>query len=162
MDLQLLSQNSAISGNRFILEIWNVNGQALPTLTDFMSNVYRPNTFTTGGVSIYDLTSNRNVDNFKNYRIIHRQKLYLPPEDQAGQVSMRTFQIGKRFGKNGHMVRYGSPDFPDVLSGQMVLVIRADTGNSSTSASTIGGIINQSADTGAWLKSNITYYYIDN
>jgi len=162
MDLQLLSQNSAISGNRFILELWNVRGQALSNLSDFMSDVYKPNTFTTGSTEIFDTTSNRNIDNFKSYTCIHRQKLYLAPEDQAGQVSMRTFQVGKKFGKNGHMIRYASPDFPDVQSGQIVLVIRADQGNSSATASTVGGILTQSPYTGAWYKANITYYYIDN
>lgn len=162
MDIQLWSQNSAISGNKFILEIWNVTGQAQDNLSNFMPDVYTPNSFTTGGVSIYDMTSNRNVDNFKNYRCIVRKKLYLPPEDQAGQVSMRNFQIGKKFGKNGHMIRYASPDFPDITQGQLVLTIRADQGNSAGTASTTGGIVTQAPYTGAWYKANTVFYYIDN
>lgn len=162
MDLQLWSQGSAISGNKFILEIWDVLGQAQGSLTDFMSDVYTPNSFTTGGVSVYDLTSNRNVDNFKNYRCVYRKRLYLPPEDASGQVSMRTFQCGKKYGKDGKIIRWESPNSPTVTAGQQVMTIRADQGNSNVNASTIGGIPTQQPYTGAWLKYNITHYYIDN
>lgn len=162
MDLQLWSQNSAISGNKFILEIWDVVGQYSGSLTNFMSDVYTPNSFTTGGASVYDLTSNRNVDNFKNYRCVYRKNLYLPPEDQAGQVSMKTFNCGKKYGKNGKIIRWESPNTPTVTAGYQVMTIRADQGNSGASTSSIAGIPTNVAYTGAWVKYNITHYYIDN
>lgn len=162
LDLQLWSQASAISGNKFVLEIWNIDGQYDGTLSNFMSDVYTPNVFTTGGISVYDLTSNRNVDNFKNYKCVYRKRLYLPPEDQSGQVSMRTFQLGHRYGKQGHMVRWVSPNSPTVTSGYQVLVIRADQGNAGASTTSIAGIPTQQPYTGAWVKYNMTHYYIDN
>lgn len=162
LDLQLWSQSNAISGNKFVFEIWNIEGQYDGSLSNFMSDVFTANPFTTGGVAVYDLTSNRNVDNFKNYKCVYRKRLYLPPEDQAGQVSMRTFQLGHRYGKNGHMVRWVSPSSPTVTSGYQVLVIRADQGNAGATASTIGGIPTSTGYTGAWVKYNLTHYYIDN
>lgn len=161
MDIQLWAQPNAISGNRFLLEIWHVIGQR-EDLANFMTQVYTPNSFTSGGGPIYDLTSNRNVDNFKNYICIHRQKMYLPAEDLSGQTAMRNFNVGKRFGKNGHIVRYASPDFPDVTSGQLVLVMRADQGNAGNLVSGITGIVNGNPETACWYKANVTYYYIDN
>ena len=162
IDLQLWSQGSAISGNKFIFEIWNVKGQAQDSLSNFMTDVYTPNSFTTTSTEVFDTTSNRNVDNFKNYNCIYRKNLYLAPEDQAGQVSMKTFNLGKRFGKNGHMIRWESPTGPTITSGQMVMTIRAEQGNTGGSVSAIGGIPTQQPYTGAWLKYNIQYYYIDN
>lgn len=161
MDIQLWAQTSAISGNKFLLEIWHVTGQAQSNLTNFMSDVFTPNSFTIGA-PVYDLTSNRNVDNFKNYKCIHRQKMYLPAEEISTQTTMRNFQVGKKFGKNGHMIRYESPNQPDVTSGQLVLTIRADQGNAGGAVSNIAGIVNGQPYTACWYKANTTFYYIDN
>merc|ERR1712013_660328 len=55
MDLQLFAQNSAISGNKFILEIWDWVGQYSGTLANFMDDVFTANPFVTGNAQpIYD------------------------------------------------------------------------------------------------------------
>ena len=50
----------------------------------------------------------------------------------------------------------------DRRAGYQVMTIRADQGNSGASTSSIAGIPTNQAYTGAWVKYNITHYYIDN
>lgn len=163
MDLQLYAQSAAISGNKFTLEIWNIAGQYSGSLTDFMPDVYTSNPFVTGqSQSIYDNTANRQVSNFKNYRCVYRKQLYLPSDETSGQVAVKNYNLGKKYGKKGHMVTW-EPTGQTVTSGYQVMVIRADSGNTSTTTnSTISGIPIGGMNTGSWLKYQISHYYIDN
>jgi hypothetical protein len=163
IDLQLYAQTSAISGNKFIFEIWDVVGQAPDSLTDFMGDVFTFNPFVTGQTqSIYDNTSNRQVFNFKNFRCAYRKYLHLPADDISTQTAVKNYQLGKRYGKRGHMVTW-VPDSQTVTSGYQVMTIRADSGNTNeTSASTISGIPINGTNTGTWLKYQVSHYYIDN
>lgn len=163
IDLQLIAQSSAVTAQQFIFEIWDVIGQAQDSLSDFMGDVFTKNPFVTNNyTNVYDATSNRNVANFKNYKCVYRKRLYLPAEDLATQTSCRTFQLGKKFGKKGHMITWAT-DGQTIESGQQVMTIRAASGNCSPSTdSTSGGIPIAGANTGAYLKYQASYYYIDN
>ncbi len=163
IDLQLYAQSAAISGNKFIFEIWDIAGQAPGSLTDFMGDVFTSNPFVTGqSSSIYDNTANRQVSNFKNYRCAYRKTLYLQADDISTQTAVRNYQLGKKYGKNGHMVTW-EPTGQTVTSGYQVMTIRADSGNTSTSTdSTISGIPINGINTGSWLKYQVSHYYIDN
>jgi hypothetical protein len=164
IDLQLYAQSAAVSGNKFIFEIWDVVGQAPDSLTDFMGDVFTFNPFVTNNAaSIYDNTANRQVHNFKNYRCAYRKSLYLQADDIDTQVAVKNYQLGKRYGKNGHMVTWAPNGSQTVTQGYQVMTIRADSGNNSTSSgSGITGIPINAANTGAWLKYQVNHYYIDN
>ena len=163
MDLQLYAQSQAISGNKFTFEIWNIVGQYPGSLTDFMGDVYTGNPFVTGqSQTIYDNTANRQISNFKNYRCVYRKQLYLQADDTSGQTAVKNYNLGKRYGKKGHMITW-EPTGQTVTSGYQVMVIRADSGNvNTTTNSTISGIPISGMNTGAWLKYQVSHYYIDN
>lgn len=165
IDLQLYAQSAAISGNKFIFEIWDVMGQAPDTLTDFMGDVFTNNPFVTGqSSSIYDNTANRQVYNFKNYKCSYRKVLYLQADDISTQTAVKNYQLGKKYGKNGHMVTWvGDGSSAQVSQGYQVMTIRADSGNTNTTTnSTVSGIPISGMNTGSWLKYQISHYYIDN
>ena len=107
IDLQLYAQSSAISGNKFIFEIWDWVGQYSGTLGNFMPDVFTSNPFVTGqSQAIYDNTANRQVSNFKNYRCVYRKVLYLQADDISTQTAVKNYQLGHRYGKNGKMLTW--------------------------------------------------------
>lgn len=158
-DFQFTSQANAISGMLIKIQIVKVIGLNYTDINDVMNKFVNPNKFITGTPVIYDTSSDRDPDYFKNFQILRTVYCKLPDEQIANQVSM----IRKRFGikyKNHHIRT--NDDTTSVSMGQIFMLITADRGNSGNTASTRGRIPITQANTGVGLEYANTHYYYDN
>lgn len=158
IDFQFSGQASTISGMRLKIEIVKVVGQPFSTMSDVMGKFILPNNFITGG-TVYDMSSSRDPDYFRNYVVIARKFAYLPPDQLTGDVPLKQVSMGIKY-KNHH-VRNNDND-PTLSSGQIFMLITADRGNNGGSASTLTGIAVSAAATGATLAYDIAHYFYDN
>ncbi len=162
IDFQMLSQGSNISGCKLKIQVIRVFGQPFSTVSDVMGKFITVNPFIYNGASIatvYDSNSPRDPDYYRNYKVLKTQTCWLKNDDITGESVMKQLQIGLKY-KNFH-IRTNDND-PTLSSGQILLLITADRGNTSGVASTLTGISQTSAYTGAQFRMIQTHYFYDN
>lgn len=156
-DFQFSGQTNTVSGIKIRIDIIKVIGQPFSTVSDILGKFVVPNSFLSG--SIYDINSNRDPDYFRNFRILKTKYVYLQPDQTTGDIVVKQCSLGLKY-KNHH-VRNNDND-PTLSQGQILLMIRADRGNSGGSVSTITGIPITQAATGATFAYEYTHYFYDN
>lgn len=160
MKFQFYQQSAAATPIKFRWYIMRAKGQSVTTAivpSWFNSNQWIQ---ASSSVSIYDTHSQFNPDYFGSYNVIRSGSFALPLDNLSGQTTIKDLTIKHRF-KNHHVRFYG--DTNNVVDGQLIFVIFADTGNcSTTTASTLTPVVNQAINTGATFVSDIRTYYYDN
>lgn len=157
---QIYQQGGALSGNKFTVELWYNLGPTRDQAT-ILTDLYEPSVFS----GVIDMTSTRNPDHFKDYRLLRKFTKVLKDPAYAGDVTNSTFTIPIKFNKGkGHHIRYtgtGSTNYlNDVQSGQIVIVLRAENGNRSTSTASTLPIAVTAVSTGITVKwANKTWFY---
>lgn len=156
---------------RFIIELWKINNQPYTTTQiqngTFISDLFQPNEYVTtsagGAVSIYDLVANRDQDTFKNFKRIAYKSVYFPMTNVSGMPMVKLVRLPVKLGHHVKFQGYQTGDTNIVTSGQVIMTIRADNGNSSsTTACTNLGIPITAVNTGATFQWTQTHYYYDN
>lgn len=158
---QITQQSSNISPISGIMEFFLVKGDpALPL--DMVTARYLPNSFASPQ-NLYDKSSMLNPDNFALVSCIRRVPFYIPGDQQGSQLYFKTFGVGIKYNKgNGHHIRYNA-NTTNVTQGQIILVIRCDSGNCSTITTATHTNVPQTATaTGLLLNYTQTHYYYDN
>lgn len=156
MSLQYqMEQQSATSGPRtFYLYICKTNGAPqLPAtlLTNFMA--INPIT------AVYDTMSNRNINYFKDYVVLKRQKITMKPDSVTGQTQLST---GRCVMKLNHHIQFVD-NTNTVSDGQLFWYIVADAGNAGAiNTTTLPNVAIPTANTGASLQTYVRYWYVDN
>lgn len=135
-----------------------VFGTPLSNVSDIMGKFILPNQWLSPTYTFYDFASQRDVDYFKNYRVIKTQTVYIPLEDYAAQTQLKTVNIGLR--PNIH-VKTNNND-PTLSSGQILLLIVADNGNCGTSNGTATSVPTNTSLSGLNVRYNFTHYFLDN
>lgn len=155
------SHMSALQSNmRIYVELYTVLGKPQAT-SDVLNQLYKPNPFITGA-NIRDYNSVIDQDYRQQYKLIASRKVYIKSDQYSGQNLITECKMPLRFGKFGHHVKF-QENSSNVASGQLILVIRADTGNiSGSTTSTLSGVINSAVNTGVYVNKNLQYYYYDN
>lgn len=157
-DFQITGQTGNVGGIKLKMEWVKVIGLPYSTLNDIFGKYILPNPFI-GGASVYDVNSNRDPDYFKNFRVIKRQYVTLRPDSITGDVPVKQFSCGMKL--KSHHVRNNDND-PTLTSGQVFLLITADTGNWGAAASTLTGVANATALSGVSFSYIRSDYFYDN
>ncbi len=156
---------------KFLIEIWKVNNQPYTSTQiqngTLMADLFQPNEYVTnssgGAVSIYDLVANRDQDTFKNFKRVAYKSVYFPMTQVSGMPQVKLVRLPLKFGHHVKFASYQGGDTNIVTSGQVVMTIRADNGNSSsTTACTNLGIPIGQVNTACTFQWTQTHYFYDN
>ena len=146
-------------GCTFHAYIIRVRGQP-QTLADIPANMFKANSFITGG-SIIDVNSDRDEETFSQYQVIAKRVVRFPSNNHNTQHLIKNFRIPLKF-KNYH-VKFSANGSNVIQDGQLVLLVLSDNGNiSTTTASTLVGTQSTAIDTGHRIQMDYTAWYYDN
>lgn len=173
-EFQMVDMPSQVNNVKIIIDIFQIKGissQTLGTnlLPQYCNNIYSNNNFVSGytGTAFVDYFSSRNPDFFKTVKLIRSYKATLMADQTSGAVSTSSHRFGIKYNRgkgthirfNGDSNTYGNM----IVDGQLVMIVRADRGNMSTSAvSTCSGIADLAVSTGLNFKWALTHYFYDN
>lgn len=159
-----IRQMSAATGNaRVIVELYAIPGIVWGNVNTFTDTIFESNSFLRsggGGAGIVDYNSDYDPDYFQQWKLLRRKRVYIRADSLASQTNVVSFSMGVKFRKP-HKIKWND-NGTTVVQGQIIMVVRADTGNASTgTVSTITGIANSAVSTGYVLNYNHKSYYID-
>lgn len=110
---------------------------------------------------IYDINSSRAEDTFRNFRIVKTHFSKIMQDNYSGVQAWRDFVIPIRF--KSHHVKFNDSNSNVVTSGQLILVVLADSGNvSSSTTSTVANIPVTGINSGFTVAGYIKSWYYDN
>lgn len=159
---QIGQQGSNTKQGRIIIEYWKVKGNNLPANSATLDKLFNNNVFMAGGIagSYVDYNSSRNPDYFNDFIPLARKKIYMKSDSTTSDLVNQTFAISKKF---SHHIRY-DPGTSNVISGQILMTIRCDVGNRSTTVAytDTGSVIEAQISSGYTLQYNHINYYVDN
>jgi hypothetical protein len=171
LEFMFNKNTSGTAACNYIIEIWKINNQPYTTTSiqngTFMSDLFEPNGYVTnsagGAVSIYDTVASRDQDTFKNFKRIGFKRVYFPQSQLSGSPQVKLVKLPLKLGHHIKFASYQTGDTNIVVSGQVIMTIRADNGNmSTTTACTNLGIPITAVNTGASFHWSFTHYYYDN
>ncbi len=152
---------------KFLIEVWKVNNQPYTQAQisggQFIADLFTPNEYITSStgtaVNIYDMIASRDQDTFKNFKRVAFKYVSFPAQQISGTTAIKQVKMGLKL---GHHVKF-QDDTTIVTSGQLILTIRADVGNTSMSvASTHNGVPVKVINSGCSLQYAHTHYFYDN
>lgn len=108
---------------------------------------------------VIDYNSTRNVDFFKNYRVMKVIHITLPADQTSDTKGYKDFQY---ITKLSHHVKMSQDSNTQIANGQIMLIAVADSGNTSATASNLSYIPVATATSGANLSFYTKAYYVDN
>jgi hypothetical protein len=158
--IQIQQSSGALSGNTLHMELWYNSGPTRDQAT-LLTDMYDPSIFS----GVIDMTSTRNPDHFKDYRLLRKFSKKLHDPAYAGDLVNATFTIPIKFNRGkGHHLRYTGAGYTnylaDVQSGQIFLIMRADNGNRSPSTASTLPVAVTAVSTGILVKwANKTWFY---
>lgn len=160
IDFMFRQMSGAVSPIHIKMLLVQVVGKT-QVASSFMTRMYELNQFVTlsGVPTIVDYNSQLNPDYFKEYKILRTKRFTLPLDQITGQVQIKSFKMGIKY-KNKH-IRFDK-DTITVTDGQLFLVVLADSGNISSSASTLANIPVSAAYSGCYMYYDCNHYYYDN
>lgn len=162
-ELYFVKQSSASQANNLLIEFWQVPGEPY-TATEIsngtaIADMFIPNEYITGA-DIYDLVSSRQQDTFKNFRKVYQKKVYFPANQISGITQTKLVKIPLKW---GHHIKFVADGSQTVSTGQILMTIRCENGNKSTStANTFGNVAVNGTNTGFSLNYSFISYFIDN
>lgn len=165
IEFQFNTQNNdrGCSGMIYFIKIV---GEPRTTISNIMPQFLQPNYFiqnsNAGSPAIYDTTSSRNPDYFKNFQVIRKKRFGFKPDDYSTQTYGKNVKLGLKL-KDHHVKWSLNTSSTTPSQGQVLMLIVLDNGNSnSANASTLTNVYQQSANTGLYLNYNMIHYYVDN
>lgn len=99
-------------------------------VTDYpvLQTIFNENQF--ANPDIIDYYSQRNPETFHDWRVIRHKTYYLAPDKNTGQIDIKPFRLGVKF-KKPFKMKYD--DSGNVVEGEIIMVVRANTGNTTSS-----------------------------
>lgn len=160
MKFQFRQQNAGTGPVRGIVEVWQVLGT--PQSTTTVNNQLNLKTAFLTGADIRDYNAMPDQDFRNQYRLIAKRHFKVKGDTLAGQSQIQELSIPIRFGKLGTHIKYAE-NSTTIASGQIVMTIRVDAGNMSTTTdSTLANVVLTGQRTGIIMNSSFTFYYYDN
>lgn len=152
------NQSATAVGTKMRFEIFYVKGDP-KTAAVAMSELYDANSLTT----IIDYNSNRNPNNFSDYTKICSRTIWYPTENSGVAGSKQRMKTLKINLKLNHHLRFDK-NSTTLLTGQIVILAFAETGNSSNviPTTTLNYIQNTAVNTGFTYNMATRFYYVDN
>lgn len=151
--IEMSAQNIRIKVKIMIVQ---VIGNPFSSNTTMLSELLDPNPLYG---TIIDYQSDRNIQNFRQFRIIYNKNVTLY-EDQGSTTGRQL--VKKIHLKLKNHVKFDK-DTTTVVDGQMYMVVLPESGNSSTAtASTIANLPVTAINTGLLHNLYTRFYFIDN
>lgn len=157
LDFNFQSQSSHQQETIITFHIVEVIGQPYSTMTDILGKYIQGNSFTSG--SIYDSYGDRDVDYFKNFRVLKKQNVKIDSDTVSSLQISKRIRIPLKF--NNRHIRW-SLDTSSVSEGQVFLLITCNNGNAGGSASTVTNVYPTSSNSGFNFVYEFNHYYFDN
>jgi len=156
--------NTAVA-NKVSIELWHYNGGAIISATDALASIYQPTVFS----SVIDYQSARNIDKMGDWRLARKMIVSLSGEQIASTKTIKYLNMPIKFNKGkGHHVRYSGSTISnnpltDLANGrsQLFLIYRAESGNKSSTVSTLN-VPATAGQTGLEVTASFSMYFYDN
>lgn len=159
--IQFYQQSACYSMVRGVIEFVQVVGTPI-TSTTFVSSYLQPNDFikAQAGKDIYDMNASRDVDSFKNFRVIKRIPFNLKADATSSDSVITNRTLGLKL--NQH-VKFDK-NSTTVSNGQIFMIIRVDSGNNGNTSITGNpqSIPITTAFTGLRFSYYMRQYFVDN
>lgn len=153
MKLSFWSQSTMNHPTKFIVEIFKVKG-ATQNVSTFLTDYYT----TTPSSGVIDYNSNKDPDYFGQATKILSKTFSIQAPNFSGELMIKDLIIPRKY---QHHIRFDQ-NSTTVDDGQLIMVIRADSGNSSGTVSTAPNVPVQTANSGYNFNMDCRYYYVDN
>lgn len=147
---QQVNAKSPIKIDMYICRIVGTPQNATTLYNNFM--LFNPIT------GVRDAMSTRDLNFFKDYRVIKKITVYLPQDAATGNMVIRT---GRLSCKLNHYVNFDE-DSNTVTDGQLMMFAYASTGNKGGTNSTLPNVAQQDPGTGAVIQTYTKFWYTDN
>lgn len=162
-EFYFVKQSSATQSNKIVIDFWQVKGEPYTTAEVAAGNpvtdIFTPNEYVTGA-NIYDLVSSRRQDTFTDFKHLRSKVVYFPANQISGVTQTKLVRIPMKY---GHHVKFASDGSQTLSAGQILMTIRCENGNKSTStANTFGNIAVNSINTGFTFNYCFNSYFVDN
>lgn len=150
---QFWSQASNNHTTRLRIELWKVAGNTANASTE-LDEIYNA----TPNVNIRDFNSLRNPDYFGGSRKFLTKYITMPAPQYAGQTQIKEIAIPLKL---DHHIRYDG-NTNTVVGGQILMFIFADSGNTSSTVSTLANIPIALGTSAVIYNQDLRWYYTDN
>lgn len=156
LKFQFYQQTATYQPIKLVVEIYKIPGTPMTTAATIQAQGFQVNPFN----GVIDYNSSRNPEYFRNLQLVRRKYVTLPtdPGSVASQTTLREVVIPLRY--KSHHVKFAN-DGTGVATGQILCIIRADSGNIGGTASTLNIPVKE-VNTGAYFNYYIDHYYYDN
>lgn len=106
-----------------------------------------------------DYNSDRNVNFFKDYKVLQTKYVYLQPDPTSGELMVKDFKF---IMKMAHHLKWNN-NTTSLTNGQLAIGFFSDSGNTSTTvASTTANLPILKINSGATVQFYTKFYYVDN
>lgn len=153
-----MKQANLSSNIRGTIEFIKVIGEPYSTPSNILGKYIEPNRWI-DTATIYDVASDRKPEYFKQYRVIRRINFGFKGSDFTNQVNQKIINCG--FKLKSHHVKFNN-NSNTLADGQILMLVRLDTGNCGNTLSTLDNVANLSANSGLFMSYNKMDYYYDN
>lgn len=159
-DFFFQKQTNSAGPYKVIIELWKVVGEPYSNVTSGIINkIFEKNQWI-DNYDVFDTSSNRKQEQFKNFRCLRRKVVTIPASDYATQNIQKMTEFGIKYKE--HHVKFNN-NTNTLTNGQLIMTIRVDTGNWSTTvtgtADNVANNATSSALAFSWAKHD---YYYDN
>ncbi len=107
---------------------------------------------------VRDYMSTRDLNYFKDYRVIKTIHCRLPQDQATGNQSIKTGRLSMKLSQYLNF----DENTTTVTDGQLLMFAYASAGNSGGSNSTLPNVIEQGYATGAVIQTYTKFWYTDN
>lgn len=107
---------------------------------------------------VRDLMAVRNINYWKDYRVIKSWSCYLPQDQAPNNLSIKTGRVNMKL---NHYVNFDG-DTTTVNDGQLMLFAFADAGNCGVTNSTLPNVAVQTYNTGCDVQTYTKFWFTDN
>lgn len=153
---QLIQQSAAVQSQKIRVEIFLNKSTPLSTV-GLISSIYDVNPLN----NLYDINAPRAIDTYKNWVKVASRRFNIGQDNQSGVTGFRDMVLPLKF--KSYRVKYDSDNTNTVTNGQLIMVITADSGNTSNAtASTLTTIPVTAVNTGSTLNYYMQYWFYDN
>lgn len=150
------SQSGKYQPMRIKIEYWRVKGLPFTSISSFVTTMYDGNPFT----GFFDYNAPLDPDYFGTSKLLLSRDVYIPAPQYSSGVGSQIKEFVIK-GKMNNALRWdgGTNTLTD---GQIIMLIRCDSGNINASSSSTANIPVSVGNTGVSMFMQARYYYIDN
>lgn len=157
MQFQFFQQTNVAAPMKVRLVVAHVMGSQ-KTSALALQEMYSPNAFAN---TLIDYNSQRNPDYFNDYKIVAQKEFTFPVDSFSGVRQIKNVQIPITY--SSHHIRFKDDGVITIASGQLVLFMMADSGNSSsTTTSSLNNVPVPAINTGLYVNFDMKHYFYDN